>query len=217
VYIYTLLSPFLTHSLSLSITDSRARYLAFLSSLCVRAYSMSHDAYSYSDVQMYPCACVRFLAVHTCSPVLAFIDSRYLLQSLPHAHSLPSNPRPRSFPLFRPLSQSVQLTVDASKKELSLWTTDEVHSCPPPPAPPPSTECARTIRTGLRRDKHTHFLSPTHSLAHTPACASGWESGTLFEYKTVSGNIHPLDPVCGRLPKGTCAYVHNTDQHNRDA
>jgi hypothetical protein len=183
VYIYTLLSPFLTHSLSLSITDSRARYLAFLSSLCVRAYSMSHDAYSYSDVQMYPCACVRFLAVHTCSPVLAFIDSRYLLQSLPHAHSLPSNPRPRSFPLFRPLSQSVQLT----------------------------------IRTGLRRDKHTHFLSPTHSLAHTPACASGWESGTLFEYKTVSGNIHPLDPVCGRLPKGTCAYVHNTDQHNRDA
>jgi len=65
-----------------------------------------------------------------------------------------------------------------------------------PITPPvfPSTECARTIHTGLRTKTHflSPFRSPTHLLAHTPACASGWASGTLFEYKTVSGNIYSL-------------------------
>jgi hypothetical protein len=125
----------LTVSLSLSITASRALAISFSYHLCVCVHVLC------LTMPIFILWCgevVRVsvvLAVHTWLHVLSFFDSRYLLQSLSHAHSLPSHPRPRSFPLFRPLSQSVQLTVDASKKELSLWTTDEVHELPPPSPP----------------------------------------------------------------------------------
>jgi hypothetical protein len=45
-----------------------------------------------------------------------------------------------------------------------------------------------------------------------PLARAGGEGGALFKHQTMSGHFHPLDPVCGRLPKGA-SYVRKHSVH----